>query len=142
MSSRQSSVHRKLLFVVLATTAVALGITGAAMVFYDLRTFRETWVADLTAQADILGLATAPALEFEDPSSAHAYLDLLRAKPDIMGAAIYTSKGTMFAEYSADPQTTIEFPKLPDLDGSRTVGNKLELFKRIVNDDEIGRAHV
>jgi signal transduction histidine kinase len=137
MSSRQTSVHRKLLFVVLATTAAALAITGAAMVFYDLRTFRDTWIADLTAQADILGQAAAPALEFEDPTSAHAYLALLRAKPDIMGAAIYTSKGTMFAEYSASPHAEIEFPKLPDLDGSRTVGNGLELFKRIVNDDEI-----
>jgi signal transduction histidine kinase len=137
MNDRKSSVHRKLLFVVLATTAVALVITGTAMVLYDLRTFRETWIEDLTAQAEILGLAASPALEFEDPTSARAYLALLEAKPDITGAAIYTSQGSMFAAYSAGRHDELEFPKLPELDGFRTSGSQLELFKRIVSDDEI-----
>ena len=89
MPSPRSSIHRKFSYVVLATTALALLITGVAMAIYDLRTFKETLVADLTAQAEILGLAAAPALEFEDPESAQDYLALLRAKPDVVGAAIY-----------------------------------------------------
>jgi signal transduction histidine kinase len=125
------------LFVVLATTAFALLITGAAMVVYDLRTFRETWVTDLTAQADILGLAAAPALEFEDPKAAQDYLGLLQAKPDIIGAAIYTAKGATFATYTGAGQQRIEFPPIPELDGYQTRRNELELFKRIVTDNEI-----
>ncbi|HEY5566446.1 MAG TPA: ATP-binding protein [Gammaproteobacteria bacterium] len=137
MVAQRTSVHGKLLLLVLATTASALLITGAAMVTYDLYTFRLTWVADLTAQADILGLAAAPALEFEDAESAEEYLELLQAKPNIMGAAIYTATGALFAEYQAAGQAGLPFPHLPDLDGYNIKGGELTLFKRIVADREI-----
>ena len=64
------SVRGKLLAVVIATTTVALLMTGAAMTLYDVRSFRERQLAELTAQADILGLATGAALQFADPPSA------------------------------------------------------------------------
>jgi hypothetical protein len=98
------TVRGKLLLVVLATTAAALSITAAVMVLYDLHTFRETLARDLEAQADILGLAAAPALEFDDPHAAQEYLGLLRAKPNVTTAAIYTAKGALFAPYVASPQ--------------------------------------
>jgi signal transduction histidine kinase len=149
MAPVRSSVHRKLLVVVLATTSLALAITGAAMVYFDLRTFRRNWDSDLTAQADILGLAAVPALEFEDPGSARAYLTLLEAKPDILGAAIYTATGAMFARYTAGAHQAADghdtaggrdgsgFPRLPDLDGIEVAGDEIEIFRRIVSDDEI-----
>ena len=142
MALVRSSVHRKLLVVVLATTALALAITGAAMVYFDLRTFRRNWDSDLTAQADILGLAAVPALEFEDPGSARAYLALLEAKPDILGAAIYTASGEMFARYTAGERAAtgvhgaarepaaIEFPQLPDVDGIEVAGDEIAIFKQ------------
>jgi len=54
MSRPASSIHRKISFVTLATTVCALLITAAAMAVYELRTFQQTLVADLTTQADIL----------------------------------------------------------------------------------------
>src|SRR5690606_12569390 len=97
---RKDSVRRKLLRGVLATTGFALLLTGASMAYYDLRTFRQSLVSDLTAIADILGLASEPALQFEDPPSAEEYLSLLQARPSITGAAIYTARGRLFADYS------------------------------------------
>jgi signal transduction histidine kinase len=135
MPGPRSSIHRKLSYVVLATTAFALLITGAAMAVYDLRTFTATLVADLTAQADILGLAAAPALEFQDPESAHDYLALLAAKPSVVGAAIYTANGGLFASYSVEAGA--RFPELPELDGHRIEGGEIGLFKRIATSQEI-----
>ena len=135
MPGPRSSIHRKLSYVVLATTAFALLITGAAMAVYDLRTFTATLVADLTAQADILGLAAAPALEFQDPESAHDYLALLAAKPSVVGAAIYTANGGLFASYSVEAGA--RFPELPELDGYRNEGGEIGLFKRIATSQEI-----
>ncbi len=135
MTGHRSSIHRKITRVVLATTALALLMTAAAMVFYDLRTFRETLVSDLKAQADILGLAAAPALEFEDPESAQDYLKLLDAKPNVVGAAIYAANGSLFASFAADPG--VHFPELPDLDGHRIEGGEIGLFKRITTQHEI-----
>jgi signal transduction histidine kinase len=135
MSNPRSSIHRKLSYVVLAATLFALTITGTAMAFYDLRTFRETLIADLTAQADILGLAAAPALEFRDPESAQDYLALLEAKPNIVGAAIYAANGNLFASYPADKAA--HFPTIPDVDGHRIEGGTIGLFKRIATRHEI-----
>jgi signal transduction histidine kinase len=133
--SRGNSISRKLLFVVLATTGSALVITGAAMGFYDLHTFRQRFVDDLAAQADILGRAAAPALDFADPNSAQEYVELLEAKPSIIGAAIYTAAGGLFATYAAIED--VEFPPLPEPDGQRIQDNEVAVFKRIVSNDEI-----
>ena len=135
MPTPRSSIHRKLSYVVLAATFFALVITGTAMAYYDLRTFRETLIADLTAQADILGLAAAPALEFRDPESAQDYLALLEAKPNILGAAIYAANGSLFASYRADEAA--DFPAIPDVDGHRIEGGTIGLFKRIATRHEI-----
>lgn len=133
---RRESIRRKLLVLVLVTTASALLISGASMLLFDLQGFRQSWVDDLTAQAEILGLAAAPALEFEDPRAAREYLASLRAKPGITGAAIYTAKGALFASYAATGASG-QFPDFPELDGYRTNGNDLVLFKRIVANNEI-----
>ena len=135
MSNPRSSIHRKLSYVVLAATFFALVITGTAMAFYDLRTFRETLIADLTAQADILGLAAAPALEFSDAESAQDYLALLEAKPNIVGAAIYAANGSLFASYPRNKAA--DFPAIPDVDGHRFEGGTIGLFKRIATRHEI-----
>jgi hypothetical protein len=64
-AGRRGSVGRHLLLGVLATTGCALLMTGAAVAYFDLRSFRETALADLTAIGDILALASTPALEFD-----------------------------------------------------------------------------
>lgn len=136
LSLAKNSVRWKLLLVVLATTGIALLLTGASMAYYDLRSFRDNLVDDLTALADILGLASAPALQFQDPQSAQEYLGLLQAKPLITGAAIYSANGSLFADYSPTG-SRIAFPELPDRDGYRIEGRELVLSKRIVANGEI-----
>lgn len=128
------SVRSKLLLAVLATTGCALLITAAAVAYYDLRSFRNALVSDITATANILGLAATPALEFDDPQAASEYLGLLRAKPGVTAAAIYAANGALFAKYLAGDEP---LPDLPGSDGYRFVDGKLVLFKRIIADHEI-----
>jgi signal transduction histidine kinase len=136
MPGLRSSIHRKFSYVVLATTAFALLITGFSMAAYDLRTFKQTLVTDLTAQADILGLAAAPALQFDDPKAAQDYLSLLKAKPRIAAGAIYSANGSLFASY-ANEKSQAKLPDIPDIDGYRVEGNTVGLFKRVVSNREI-----
>ena len=134
---RFRTVRNKLLLVVLATNAAALSITAVLMVMYDLHTFRQTLQNDLSTQADLLGLAAGPALEFDDPQAAREYLGLLRARANINSAAIYTAKGALFATYSATPEAHPKFPKIPGSDGYQIRGNEVVLSKRIVANNEI-----
>src|SRR5260370_35858895 len=129
------SVRQKLLAVVLLTTLTALLGAIAVMVGFDLRNYRQSLIADMTTQADLLGRTTAPALTFDDARVAQENLGLLRYRPQIRAAAIYNARGKIFASYSnKDDQ---EVPKLPEADGTRIEGNELVLFKRIVDNREM-----
>ena len=130
------SIRHKFALVVLAATLAALVVTGIAMVVYDLRTYERSGVNDLAAQAEILGRASAPALEFEDPKTASEYLLLLKAKPEIAAAAIYDANGKLFASYTRRDLDLL-IPKLAESEGSHTDWKDIVLFKNIVKDNEI-----
>jgi len=130
------SIRHKLTLLVLATTLAALVVTGIALVIYDLRGYREAGINDLVTQAEILGRASAPALAFEDPKAANENLQLLKAKPRISSAAIYNAKGKLFASYTPR-DLDLEFPRLPESEGSRIEGQDFVLYKRIVENNEI-----
>lgn len=133
------TVRRKLLLLVGATTLAALAISSIAMIGYDIRNYQHAWVADLQTQADILGQASAPALAFDDPKAAGESLALLKARPSILAAAIYTPKGALFARYVRDGEGSdvTAFPAIPDPDGYRIERGELIVFQRIVDRNEI-----
>ncbi|HET7598298.1 MAG TPA: CHASE sensor domain-containing protein, partial [Burkholderiales bacterium] len=131
------SIRYKIVMVVLATTAAALLVAGAAMMIYDLRSYQASWVNDLNTQAGILGRASAPALAFNDPKSAREYLALLAVRPDIAAAAIYNANGKIFASYHRGKDVSDGVPQLPEGEGPRVSGNSIVFFKRIVENNEI-----
>ncbi|KQW52327.1 MULTISPECIES: ATP-binding protein [unclassified Roseateles] len=96
------SLQRRLLGVTMLTSLVALLVALSAMVAYDLHAYHAGWTADLKAQAELLGHSTAPALEFDDVKVARENLALLRTQPRVRAAAVYGSKGEMFASYAAE----------------------------------------
>lgn len=134
---RLRSLRAKLLLVVATTTIAALAVSSVVMGVHDLKTFRASLVEQLNANADVLGLAAAPTLDFEDPILAAEYLMVLEALPAIRSAAIYSAKGVLFASYSRDGEESSRLPKLPDADGYQIAGSELTLFRRIVLDGEI-----
>ncbi|HEY9199128.1 MAG TPA: ATP-binding protein [Gammaproteobacteria bacterium] len=131
------SIRNKVILVVIATNFAALIVAGVALAMYEVRGYREVLANDLATQGEILGRASAPALEFEDPKSADAYLALLEARPMITAAAIYNAKGKLFASYKRDVSSDQELPLLPHTDGHRIMDAQMEFFSRIVEHGEI-----
>ena len=101
------TVRGKLILMAVSTTFVALLAASLAMLLFDLRAFQRYWTDDLMTQADIMARVTAPALTFNDEETARQNLAVLRVRPQILAAAIYTSDGTRFATYAAAPNTAI-----------------------------------
>jgi signal transduction histidine kinase/ActR/RegA family two-component response regulator len=99
--SRQHSIRKKLVAMVMMTTLVALLVSIALVVAYDLRSYHRTLVNDLSTDAELVGHMTSAALTFDDPRLANEDLLLLRASPLVRGAAIYDARGQLFASYSA-----------------------------------------
>ena len=130
------SVRSKLILMAVATTVVALLSAGVAMLLLDLRTFQRYWIDDLSTQADIVASVTAPAVSFNDVTGATQNLRLLRLRPQIVSAAVYTANGTRFATY-AQPGVEAVFPARPEAPGYRIGQDELHMFRNIVENGEV-----
>ena len=125
-----TSIRRKLMFVMLSTAIVALLVTATAMIIYEARTYHQTWVDDLVTQAEIIGKTSAPALSFDDAKAARENLSVLRLRPLVTGAAIYTAKGELFADYTTT-RVPLALPVNAEGSGYRVEGNQLTVFQEV-----------
>src|SRR5579859_6359179 len=97
--TRNYSITKKLTRMNMLVSGAALLIACAVFVAYDLITFRQNMVHNLSIQAQIAGSNSVSALLFNDPQSAESTLAALRAAPNIVSAGIYTRDGQPFAMY-------------------------------------------
>jgi signal transduction histidine kinase len=108
-----------------------------AMVVYNLDAYKSRLRTDLAVQAALLSQAVTPSLQFDDPSSARSFLELLENQASILAATIYNEKGTIFAEYSVDGFQEDTSPGLPASDGISVSNTSATIYKRIVANNEI-----
>jgi signal transduction histidine kinase/ActR/RegA family two-component response regulator len=127
------SIRNKLVSIVMFTTSVALIVSLGAIIAYDMHSYHNSLITDMSTQAELLGHMTAPALTFDDKRLATENLGLLRIRSEVRSAAIYNARGELFATYKSSGDVT-QFPKFPDVDIVRTEGAHLLIFKRIVSD--------
>ena len=99
MSLQDLSIKRKLVLMTMLTSCIALFLSSASFLIYDLVSFRNLLTQDLTTQAEIIGYNSAAAMAFKDEPAATATLSALTAKGDIVAAVLYSPDGKMFARY-------------------------------------------
>jgi signal transduction histidine kinase/DNA-binding response OmpR family regulator len=80
-------------------SAVALLLACGGFCVYDLYSFRDALVRNVSIQAQIIGDNTTSALLFDDSHSAKKTLSALNANRHLMYAQIYTHDGQPFAAY-------------------------------------------
>jgi signal transduction histidine kinase/ActR/RegA family two-component response regulator len=120
--------------VVLVTTAIAIGLAGLAMLTHDLLVYRASWAADLSTEAAILALSTAPALEFDDHDLAERNVSALQARRGVLAAALYTANGDLYASYV---RGNAELPlQLRNGEFLRVHGDRAELAQPIRREGE------
>jgi signal transduction histidine kinase/ActR/RegA family two-component response regulator len=133
--NRRSSIRKKLVVVVMATTFAALLVSVGLIIGYDLRNYQRSLINDLSTQAELVGHMTSAALAFDDPRLAGENLALLRTRPMVGAAAIYDENGRLFASY-ATPGAPGAFPPRPEAPGARSEGRHVMLFRPIVENGE------
>jgi signal transduction histidine kinase/ActR/RegA family two-component response regulator len=113
---RQQSVRHKLMVVIVRTTAIALFLAAVAMSLVDMTAYRNARAAQLSTEASILALATAPALAFDDHTAAQRSLGALRAHAVVTAAALYTPDGSLYASYAkaGQPAPSTKLSSSPD----------------------------
>jgi len=96
---RKTSIQRKQMLIMMATSGVALLLACLIFSAYDVVRFRQGMVSNLSTLAEIVGNNSTAALDFNDRKGAEETLFGLRAEPSIMAAAVYNAEGSVFAVY-------------------------------------------
>jgi two-component system, sensor histidine kinase len=132
--SIRRSLRRKAMLLLIGTAFGALALSAVGLVVLDLRAYERQWSSDLQTQADIMARATAPAMLFNDKGAATDDLHTLRARPNIVAAAVFDRQGKPFATYVKEGRA-VTFP-LPATPGYRIEGDSLLVFGPIVEKGE------
>ena len=101
MNHGMHSLRNKLLLIAAITCTFSLTLAGVAITLNAVREYRHTLQTELQTQADIIGLASVAALQFDDATVAQENLALLKLKPEVISAALYTRRGLLFASFGA-----------------------------------------
>lgn len=125
------SIRHKLLLMVLIANLTTLTIAGSIFFYYDLQQYRNGSAAELSSLAAVLSQGSVTALEFDDAKVATENLAQLSANPNIVAAAIYTSKNKLFASYIQKQNNKNELPPAPLADSVQFDREELRVFKRI-----------
>ncbi len=136
---RATSIRRKLTILVLVTTSVALLTAAIQFVLNDAWTYRRTVLNDLSILATILGQNCTSALEFGDAREASRTLAALKAKPQVVVAALYTPDGKRFATYPAGAVNDTAVPDYAPAAGHQFLPGELVISQPILHgDDPVG----
>src|ERR1043166_4913913 len=104
-----ASIQRKQTLIIMLTCGVALLLACITFAGYDMFTFRQAMVRDLSTLAEIVGNNSTAALDFNDPRSVGEILSTLKAEHNLASACVYTKDGEVFSIYdnANDPKTFV-----------------------------------
>jgi signal transduction histidine kinase len=93
-------------------------------------------IKDLVTQANIIAEISAPAIEFNDPIIAKENLMLLRTRPLILRAAVFTPNNR-FADYVISTEQPTNWPARPQLVNNFVINDdQIEVWQKIIRNGE------
>ena len=90
LNIRDYSIKKKLTLMNMLVSGVALLTACVALIGYDLVTFRDVAVSNLSTQAQIAASNSISALLFDDPVAAQNTLSALKTAPNIKSAGMFS----------------------------------------------------
>ena len=139
MNIRNLSIKQKLTVMAMLTSSIAVILSSASFLIYDLVSFRQLLRQDLVTQAQIIAYNSAAALAFKDESSANITLSALKAKDDVVAAALYTIDGKVFAQYFRAGDSNPVLPENPKQSGYEANGDYIEVLNDVsLSGDRLG----
>ena len=127
---RRWTIKQRLIGSMLLTSGVVLAITLGTFFIYELVTFRQELLSDLSRLARVMAANSATALAFDNREDAEAVLSALAADSDLAAAAIYNRQGAILASYRT--QSDVAIPARAEPDGSRISSGRLTVNEPVV----------
>ncbi len=120
------SIRGRLTGIIMLTSTVAVLLACVGFTASALINVHRRQISDLTTMADLVSSNSTAALTFGDRHAGREILSALRAKPSIVGAAIFTKKGATFAVY--EPNAGLPVPRVVKTDGFHITKSSYEFF--------------
>jgi diguanylate cyclase (GGDEF)-like protein len=130
------SIRKKLMRLLLLTSSCALLLSAFGFAVNDLLSLRHAMFDRLRTQADIIGFNTVAALTFSDPEAALDTLSSLKNEADIVGAALFSHQGRLFAHYQRGTENVP--PHVPEQDSGIINGNLFVVSPIVFGGERIG----
>jgi signal transduction histidine kinase/CheY-like chemotaxis protein len=131
-SFKDLSIKSKMTCIIMLTCCIALLLACGAFIAYELFTFRNNQILELSTLAEVTGKNCNAAVNFERPEDAERTLaNLVSGESRIRAACIY-AKGKIWARY---PTNATAFPDKPADARPRFEGNAFVLFRPILDPD-------
>ncbi|HET7150695.1 MAG TPA: ATP-binding protein [Candidatus Acidoferrum sp.] len=144
MNLQNLSIKRKLMLITMLTSIAALILSSVSFLIYDLMSFRRQLSQDLMTQAEIIGFNSGAAMAFKDETAATATLSALKAKDDIVAAALYSPEGKLFARYFQPGKSLpSSLPSGSHQNAYRFEGGYLQVFQQVtMNGERVGTLYL
>src|SRR5437879_13910045 len=115
---RDITIQRKLMTIILLISGAVLLLTCSAFFAYELLTFRQTTVRQLSTLGEVIATNSTAALAFQNQNDAQEILAAVKAERHIVAACLYDNEGKLFAKYPRDLPANA-FPAAAERDGYR-----------------------
>ena len=96
------SIRWQLTRMMMATALLALLLTSSLLVGYEFFTARRALARDLERTADMVGVTTTAALQFDDRRAAQELLQNLKVDPQVVEGTLYDSRRQIRAHWYRD----------------------------------------
>jgi len=134
MSLRNVPIRRKLMVMLLLTSAVVMLLMRGTFFAYEYVTFRQETARQLATLSEIIAANSTAALAFANEQDAREILSALKANRNVVAAALYDRDGHLFAHYP-DALPVSELPQSPRDGGFNASHSKLTKFQNVVQRD-------
>jgi methyl-accepting chemotaxis protein len=128
---RNLPIQRKLTWIIMAASTVALLLVSVGFVVYELVTFEKSTKQDLSTLADILASQSRMVLAYGDERDGKELLDALSAKQHITAACLYKTNVIFAAYYARREHAAQPVPTHPEPDIYRYEKNQVVLFRHV-----------
>src|SRR3984957_8823653 len=116
MATSSIPIRRTLMRMIFISSGAVLAVTTTAFCAYEFLTFRQSAVQQLQILGGAIASNSTAALAFDNPEDASVVLAAFKADPHIVAAALYDTRGKLFATYPLG-RPTAAFPARPGAPG-------------------------
>ena len=131
MTTRETPIRRTLMTVILITCGAVVLVMSAGSFIYELLTYRQSTIRNLTTIGQMIAANSTAALAFNNADDAREVLSALKAERHVVAAGLYDTNGALFATYPSALRAAA-LPATPLALGTRVERGHFISFEPIV----------